>query len=123
MATNTLSMSGEGLFINEPLELRINQVEDLGPTIKEGEVIDEPMEDIVKTRNDNNEISNGIDEYPSFCDFDRKIHIDCDYNLKFVCMIVMENIDAYHDERMDDVIVESHFGHRFVEILCQAKLF
>ncbi|GJW01857.1 hypothetical protein Tco_1557108 [Tanacetum coccineum] len=39
-------------------------VEDLGPTIKEGEVIDEPMEDIVKTRNDDNEISDGIDELP-----------------------------------------------------------
>ncbi|GJT16692.1 hypothetical protein Tco_0875398 [Tanacetum coccineum] len=53
----------------------------------EGEVIDEPMEDIVKTRNDDNDISNGIDEYPSFCDFDRKIHIDCAYNLQFSCMI------------------------------------
>ncbi|GJW96832.1 putative reverse transcriptase domain-containing protein [Tanacetum coccineum] len=42
----------------------------LGPTIMEGVVIDEPMEDIVKTRNDDNEISNRIDEYPSFCDFD-----------------------------------------------------
>ncbi|GKA56896.1 hypothetical protein Tco_0755968 [Tanacetum coccineum] len=42
--------------LNEPLELRRNQVEDLGPTIEDGEVIDEPMEDIVKTRNDDNEI-------------------------------------------------------------------
>nr|GEV94222.1 hypothetical protein [Tanacetum cinerariifolium] len=58
-------------------KLRRNQVEDLGSTIEEGEVIDEPMEDIVKTRNDDNEISNGIDKYPSFCDFDRKIHFDC----------------------------------------------
>ncbi|GKB76872.1 ribonuclease H-like domain, reverse transcriptase, RNA-dependent DNA polymerase [Tanacetum coccineum] len=81
--------------LNEPLELRRNQVEDLGPTIKECEVIDEPMEDIVETRYDDNEISNGIDEYPSFCDFDRKIHIDCAYNLQFSCMIVMENMDAY----------------------------
>ncbi|GKC49918.1 reverse transcriptase domain-containing protein, partial [Tanacetum coccineum] len=73
--------------LNEPLELRRNQVEDLGLKIEEGEVIDEPMEDIVKTRNDDNEISNGIDEYPSFCDFDRKIHINCAYNLQFSCMI------------------------------------
>ncbi|GJR38063.1 hypothetical protein Tco_1213747 [Tanacetum coccineum] len=72
---------------NEPLELRINQVEYLGIMIEEGEVIDEPIEDIVKTRNYDNEISNGIDEYPSFCDFDRKIHIDCAYNLQFSCMI------------------------------------
>ncbi|GKA03280.1 hypothetical protein Tco_0676061 [Tanacetum coccineum] len=93
-------------------KLRRNQVEDLGPTIKEGEVIDEPMKDIVETRNDDNEISNGIDEYPSFYDFDRKIHIDCAYNLKFSYMIVMENMDAYRDERMDDVIVESRFMAR-----------
>ncbi|GJS11825.1 hypothetical protein Tco_0368621 [Tanacetum coccineum] len=43
--------------LNESLELRRNQVEDLGLTIKEGDVIDEPMEDIVKTRNGDNEIS------------------------------------------------------------------
>ncbi|GJV30958.1 ribonuclease H-like domain, reverse transcriptase, RNA-dependent DNA polymerase [Tanacetum coccineum] len=73
--------------LNEPLELRKNQVEDLGPTIEEGEVIDEPIEDIFETRNDHNEISNGINEYPSFCDFDKKIHIDCAYNLLFSCMI------------------------------------
>nr|GEV97057.1 hypothetical protein [Tanacetum cinerariifolium] len=65
--------------LNEPLELRRNQVEDLGPTIEDGEVIDEPMEDIVETRNDD-----GIDEYPSFCYVDRKIRIDCAYNLEGV---------------------------------------
>ncbi|GJW96196.1 homeodomain-like protein [Tanacetum coccineum] len=80
--------------LNEPLELRRNQVEDLGPTIEEGEVIDESMEDIVKTRNDDNEISNEIDEYPSFCDFDRKIHIDCAYNLWFSCMIGFEHVNV-----------------------------
>ncbi|GJT38353.1 putative reverse transcriptase domain-containing protein [Tanacetum coccineum] len=31
--------------LTEPLELRINQVEDLGLTIEDGEVIDEPMKD------------------------------------------------------------------------------
>nr|GEU39813.1 hypothetical protein [Tanacetum cinerariifolium] len=41
--------------LNEPLELRRNQVEDLGPTIEDGEIINEPIEDIVKTRNDDNE--------------------------------------------------------------------
>ncbi|GKA86726.1 hypothetical protein Tco_0808437 [Tanacetum coccineum] len=56
--------------LNEPLKLRRDQVEDLGPTIEEGEVIDEPMKDIVKTRNDDNEMNNEIVEYPSFCDFD-----------------------------------------------------
>ncbi|GJZ76106.1 DNA/RNA polymerases superfamily protein [Tanacetum coccineum] len=95
--------------LNEPLELRRNQVEDLGLAIEEGEVIDEPMEDIVKTRNDDNEISNGIREYPSFYDFDRKIHIDCAYNLQFSCMIVVENIGAYCNEGIGDIIVGKPF--------------
>ncbi|GKC08225.1 putative reverse transcriptase domain-containing protein, partial [Tanacetum coccineum] len=49
--------------LNEPLKLRRNQVDDLKPTIEEGEVIDEPMMDIVKTRCDS-EIIDGLDEYP-----------------------------------------------------------
>nr|GFD30402.1 hypothetical protein [Tanacetum cinerariifolium] len=73
--------------LNEPLELRRNQVEDFGSTIEDGEVIDKPMIVETKTRNDDDEESNGIDEYPSFCDVDRKIHIDCAYNLQFSCMI------------------------------------
>nr|GEX98983.1 hypothetical protein [Tanacetum cinerariifolium] len=68
--------------LNVPLKLRLDQVDDLMPTIKEGEVIDEPMIDIIKTWN-----NKSFDEYPSFCDFDRKIHIDCVYNLIFSCMI------------------------------------
>ncbi|GJU30758.1 homeodomain-like protein [Tanacetum coccineum] len=51
--------------LNEPLELRRNQVDDLEPTIVEGEVVDEPMMDIVKTRCDN-EIIDGLNEYPSY---------------------------------------------------------
>nr|GEY25591.1 hypothetical protein [Tanacetum cinerariifolium] len=47
----------------------------LDPTIEEGEVVDEPMMDIVKTRSDD-EIINGLDEFLSYCDFDRTIHID-----------------------------------------------
>ncbi|GJT19504.1 gag-pol polyprotein [Tanacetum coccineum] len=67
----------EARLMGETL-LRRYQVDDLIPTIEEGEVIDEPMIDIIKTRNNEN-----FDEYPSFCDFDRKIHIDCAYNLRF----------------------------------------
>ncbi|GJW98046.1 homeodomain-like protein [Tanacetum coccineum] len=74
--------------LNVPLELRRDQVDDLMPTIKEGEVIDEPMIDIIKTRN-----NESFDEYHSFCDFDRKIHIDCAYNLRFSCMIGFEHIN------------------------------
>ncbi|GJR57319.1 hypothetical protein Tco_1499481 [Tanacetum coccineum] len=50
--------------LNEPLELRRNQVEDLGHTIEEGEVTNAPIEEIVKTRNDNDEITNRIEDYP-----------------------------------------------------------
>ncbi|GKC20595.1 hypothetical protein Tco_1022745 [Tanacetum coccineum] len=36
--------------LNKPLELRRDQVEDLGPTTKDGEVIDKPMTEETKTR-------------------------------------------------------------------------
>ncbi|GKA74785.1 hypothetical protein Tco_0781087, partial [Tanacetum coccineum] len=79
--------------LNVPLELRRDQVDDLMPTIEEGEVIDEPMIDIIKTRN-----NESFDEYPSFCDFDRKIHID-----------LVENIDGYRDQDMGDIILGEPF--------------
>ncbi|GJU78693.1 ribonuclease H-like domain, reverse transcriptase, RNA-dependent DNA polymerase [Tanacetum coccineum] len=47
--------------LNEPLELRTNQVDDLKPTIEEGEVVDKLMIDVVKTRNDNNMVNKFID--------------------------------------------------------------
>ncbi|GJS61994.1 retrovirus-related pol polyprotein from transposon TNT 1-94 [Tanacetum coccineum] len=69
--------------LNEPFELRRNQGDDLMPTIEEGEVIEE-----FRTRDD--ELDTGIDDYPSYCDYDKKIHIDCAHNLKFSCMIGFE---------------------------------
>ncbi|GJV89474.1 hypothetical protein Tco_1533412 [Tanacetum coccineum] len=69
--------------LNEPFELRRNQGDDLMPTIEEGEVIEE-----FRTRDD--ELDIGIDDYPSYCDYDKKIHIDCAHNLKFSCMIGFE---------------------------------
>ncbi|GKB88335.1 putative reverse transcriptase domain-containing protein [Tanacetum coccineum] len=65
----------------------------LEPTIEEGEVVDEPMMDRIETRCDN-KIINGLNKYPSYCDFDRKIHINCAFNLKFSCMIGYEYVDA-----------------------------
>ncbi|GJX38592.1 putative reverse transcriptase domain-containing protein [Tanacetum coccineum] len=70
-------------YLNEPFELRRNQEDDLMPTIEEGEVIKE-----FRTRDD--ELNVGIDDYPSYCDYDKKIHIDCAHNLKFSCMIGFE---------------------------------
>ncbi|GJY37578.1 hypothetical protein Tco_0423942 [Tanacetum coccineum] len=66
--------------LNEPFELRRNQGDNLMSTIKEGEVIKE-----FKTRDD--ELDTGIDDYPSYCDYDKKIRIDCAHNLKFSCII------------------------------------
>ncbi|GKA18386.1 homeodomain-like protein [Tanacetum coccineum] len=69
--------------LNEPFELRRNQKDDLMPTIEEGEVIEE-----FRTRDE--DLDTGIDDYPSNCDDDKKIHIDYAYNLKFSCMIGFE---------------------------------
>ncbi|GJU36404.1 reverse transcriptase domain-containing protein [Tanacetum coccineum] len=69
--------------LNEPFELRRNQGDDLMPTIEEGKVIEE-----FRTRDE--DLDTGIDDYPSYCDDDKKIHIDCAHNLKFSCMIGFE---------------------------------
>ncbi|GKA85549.1 homeodomain-like protein [Tanacetum coccineum] len=68
---------------NEPFELRRNQWDDLMPTIEEGEVIEE-------FRTSDDDLDTGIDDYLSYCDDDKKIHIDCAHNLKFSCMIGFE---------------------------------
>nr|GEV95853.1 hypothetical protein [Tanacetum cinerariifolium] len=56
--------------LNKPFKLRRNQGDDLMPTIKEGEVIEE-----FRTMDDKSDIE--IDDYPSDCDYDKKIHIYC----------------------------------------------
>ncbi|GJU29671.1 hypothetical protein Tco_1173260 [Tanacetum coccineum] len=77
--------------LNEPFKLRINQGDDLMPTIKEGEVIE-------KFRTRDEDLDTGIDDYPSYWDDDKKIHID-----------FLEDMDAYRDEGMDDIIVGEPF--------------
>ncbi|GKE12714.1 hypothetical protein Tco_1416265, partial [Tanacetum coccineum] len=103
--------------LNVPLELRRDQVDDLMPTIEEGEVIEE-----FRARNDTRMVSKFFG-YPSDCDYDKKIRVDCPNNLKFSCMIdfaVLEDMDAYRDEGMGDVI----FGEPFLrEVGINAKLF
>ncbi|GJS54361.1 putative reverse transcriptase domain-containing protein [Tanacetum coccineum] len=69
--------------LNEPFELRRNQGDDLMPTIEEGEVIEE-----FRTRDE--DLYTEIDDYPNYCDDDKKIHIDYAHNLKFSCMIGFE---------------------------------
>ncbi|GKA04047.1 putative ribonuclease H-like domain-containing protein [Tanacetum coccineum] len=99
------------------LELRRYQVDDLMPTIKEGEVVEE-----FRARNDARMVSKFFG-YPSDCDHDKKIHMDCSYNLKFSGMIdfaVLEDMDAYRDEGMDNII----FGELFLrEVGINAKWF
>ncbi|GJW22264.1 putative reverse transcriptase domain-containing protein [Tanacetum coccineum] len=74
--------------LNVPLELRRDQVDDLMPTIEEGEVVEE-----FRARNDARMVSK-VFGYPSDCDHDKKIRIDCAYNLKFSCMIGFEFLHA-----------------------------
>ncbi|GJZ98320.1 hypothetical protein Tco_0670773 [Tanacetum coccineum] len=74
--------------LNEPYELRRNQGDDLMPTIEEGEIIEE-----FRTRNE--DLDTGIDDYHSYCDDDKKIHINCVHNLKFSCMIGFEFTHAH----------------------------
>ncbi|GJY65111.1 putative reverse transcriptase domain-containing protein [Tanacetum coccineum] len=69
--------------LNESFKLRRNQGDNLMATIEEGEVIE-----AFRTRDD--EIDTRIDDYPSCCDYDKKIHINCAHNLKFSCMIGFE---------------------------------
>ncbi|GJR68680.1 hypothetical protein Tco_0014745 [Tanacetum coccineum] len=70
--------------LNEPFELTRSQGDDLMPNIKEGEVIEE-----FRTRDD--ELDTGINDYPSCCDF-------------------LEDMDAYRDEGIGNVI----FGKPFL---------
>ncbi|GJW04413.1 hypothetical protein Tco_1563269 [Tanacetum coccineum] len=79
--------------LNEPLELRRNQVEDLRPMIEGGEVIDKPMVDIIETRNDDGK-SKGINNCGS--------------------------MDPYRDQEMGDVIVGEPFCR---EICVKARRF
>ncbi|GJV61345.1 putative reverse transcriptase domain-containing protein [Tanacetum coccineum] len=79
--------------LNEPIELRRNQGDDLMPFIEEGEVIEE-------FRIKNEDLDTGIDDYPNFT--------------------VLENMDAYRDKGMGDVI----FGEPFLrEADIKTKLF
>ncbi|GJW63818.1 hypothetical protein Tco_0115702 [Tanacetum coccineum] len=96
---------------------RRDQVDDLMPTIEEGKVIKE-----FRARNDARMVSKNFG-YPSDCDHDKKIHIDCAHNLKFSYMIdfaVLEDIDAYHDEGIGNLI----FGELFLrEVEINVKWF
>ncbi|GKA05087.1 putative reverse transcriptase domain-containing protein [Tanacetum coccineum] len=114
--------------LNEPFKLRRNQGDDLIPTIEEGEVIKE-----FKTRDD--ELDTGIDDYPSYCDYDKKNHIDSAHNLKFSCIIGFEFTHAnffpllyvnvmykeFHNSIMKDKMV--YKGNNVVGALINVPIF
>ncbi|GJW41701.1 hypothetical protein Tco_0067546 [Tanacetum coccineum] len=68
--------------LNEPFELWRNQGDDLMPTIEECEVIKE-----FRTRDE--DLDTRIDDYPSYCDDDKKILLD--------------DMNGYRDNGMGDV--------------------
>ncbi|GKD90401.1 hypothetical protein Tco_1365908, partial [Tanacetum coccineum] len=45
---------------------------------------------IEEFRTRDEDLDTGINDYPSYCDHDKKIYIDCAYNIKFSCMIGFE---------------------------------
>ncbi|GJS90353.1 hypothetical protein Tco_0772989 [Tanacetum coccineum] len=79
--------------LNVPLELRRDQVDNLMPIIKEGEVFDRPMIDEARYRNENKMVSKII-RYPNGYNKDQKICIGYAYNLKFSCMVGFELVHA-----------------------------
>ncbi|GJZ30955.1 DNA-directed DNA polymerase [Tanacetum coccineum] len=88
--------------LNEPFELKRNQGDDLMPTIEEGKVIEE-----FRTRGE--DLDTGIDDYPSYCDDDKKIHTD-----------FLEDMDAYRDNEIGDIT----FGEAFLrEVGIKTKRF
>ncbi|GJU49188.1 homeodomain-like protein [Tanacetum coccineum] len=74
--------------LNVPLKLRRDQVDDLMPTIEEGKVVEE-----FRARNDVRMVRIFFG-YPSECDRNKKIRIDCAHNLMFSCMIGFEFVHA-----------------------------
>nr|GEV85799.1 homeodomain-like protein [Tanacetum cinerariifolium] len=80
--------------LNVPLELKRDQVDNLIPTIEEGEVVDKPMIEEVKTRNDNKMVSK-IFGYPS------------DYNQGMGEVVVREpfcKVSCVETKRFDGII-------------------
>ncbi|GKB23004.1 hypothetical protein Tco_0862405 [Tanacetum coccineum] len=102
--------------------------DDLMPTIEEGELIEE-----FKTRDDEHDTR--IDDYHSYCNYDKKIHIDYAHNLKFSCMIGFEFTHAnffpllyinvmskeFHNSIMKDKMV--HKGNNVVGSLMNMPIF
>ncbi|GKC35305.1 retrovirus-related pol polyprotein from transposon TNT 1-94 [Tanacetum coccineum] len=104
--------------LNVPLELRRDQVDNLMPTIEEGEVIDEPMIDIIKSRNNESfdeEFYNSI--IKDKVEYKGKIIVGAFKNVPIFVrnfsvvthFVVVENMDGYRDQDMGDIILGEPF--------------
>ncbi|GJR53552.1 reverse transcriptase domain-containing protein [Tanacetum coccineum] len=85
--------------LNEPFELRRNQGDDLMPTIKEGEVIE-----VFRTRDE--DLDTGIDDYPRAL---MNMPIFVGTFSVVIDFAVLEDMDAYCDEGIGDVIAGEPF--------------
>ncbi|GJV36984.1 hypothetical protein Tco_1409461 [Tanacetum coccineum] len=83
--------------LNKPFELRRNQGDDLMPTIEEGEFHNSIMKDKMVDRGDN--VVRALMNVPIFVG---TFSVVTDF-------VVLEDMDAYHDEGMGDVIVGEPF--------------
>ncbi|GJR70244.1 DNA-directed DNA polymerase [Tanacetum coccineum] len=96
--------------LNEPFEIRRNQRDDLMPTIEEGDVIEE-----FRTRNE--DLNIGIDDYPRAL---MNVPIFVGTFSVMTDFAVLEDMDAYRDNGMGDVI----FGEPFLrEVGIKTKRF
>ncbi|GJX98665.1 putative reverse transcriptase domain-containing protein [Tanacetum coccineum] len=96
--------------LNKPFELRRNQGDDLMPTIEEGKVIEE-----FRTRDE--DLDTGIDDYPRAL---MNVPIFVGTFSVMTDFAVLEDMDAYRDEGMGDVI----FGEPFLrEVGIKTKRF
>ncbi|GJR56801.1 hypothetical protein Tco_1498963 [Tanacetum coccineum] len=109
------------LNLNEPFKLRRNQVNDLMPTVEEGEVIEE-----FRTRDD--ELDTRIDDYLNKIVYKGNNVIGALMNVPIFVrtfsvvmdFVVLEDMDSYRDEGMGDVI----FGEPFLsEVGIEARWF
>ncbi|GKA12727.1 putative reverse transcriptase domain-containing protein [Tanacetum coccineum] len=83
--------------LNEPIELRRNQGDDLMPTIEEGEFHNSIMKDKMVYKGNN--VVGAIMNVPIFVE---TFSVVSDFT-------VLENMDAYRDEGMGDVIISEPF--------------
>ncbi|GKB69681.1 hypothetical protein Tco_0931093 [Tanacetum coccineum] len=96
------------------IELRRDQVDDLMPTIEEGEVVDKLMIEEVKARNDKMDLSlytfRGRNELGNFANvpvFIGNFYVITDFT-------VVEYMDPYFDKGIGEVVV----GEPFCEVTC-----